>query len=121
MNKNNNKPVCEVDIYGTKRWWLNGKLYREDGPAVECANGDKQWRVNGKYHRPAGPAVECANGHKRWYLNGNLHREGGPAVECANGYKEWWLNGVGYTKQDYYRELVERGLCTEQEAFIELL
>jgi hypothetical protein len=72
---NNKKPICEVDIYGTKKWYLNGKRHREDGPAIEYVDGDKQW----------------------------------------------WLNDVEYTKQEYYRELVRKGLCTEQEAFIELL
>ena len=33
---------------GTKRWYLNGKLHREDGPAFECANGSKGWYLNGK-------------------------------------------------------------------------
>ena len=26
---------------GTKYWYLNGKFHREDGPAIECANGTK--------------------------------------------------------------------------------
>ena len=36
-----------VNEYGTKFWYLNGKLHREDGPAVEYANGDKFWCLNG--------------------------------------------------------------------------
>jgi hypothetical protein len=35
-----------VDKYGAKRWYLNDKLHREDGPAMECANGDKYWYIN---------------------------------------------------------------------------
>jgi ribosomal protein L21E len=85
--------VCETDANGTKEWYLNGQLHREDGPAVECANGKKYWYLNGQRHREDGPAVECANGHKSWHLNGQRHREDGPAVECANGTKEWYLNG----------------------------
>ena len=27
---------------------LNGKLHREDGPAVEWANGRKHWYLNGR-------------------------------------------------------------------------
>ena len=83
-----------IDQYGTKHWYLNGKLHREDGPAIEWANGDKHWYLNGELHRERGPAVEGVNGYKRWYFNGKLHRERGPAVEEVNGYKEWWLNGV---------------------------
>ncbi len=39
-----------VKVYydGDKSWYLNDKLHREDGPAVEFANGDKYWYLNGK-------------------------------------------------------------------------
>ena len=38
----------EVKIYndGFKIWCLNGKLHREDGPAVEWADGSKYWWLN---------------------------------------------------------------------------
>ena len=49
-------------------------------------NGDKYWYLNGKLHREDGPAVEWSNGSKEWWLNGELHREDGPAVECVDGY-----------------------------------
>jgi hypothetical protein len=29
-------------------WYLNGELHREDGPAIERANGTKAWYLNGK-------------------------------------------------------------------------
>ena len=93
----NNKPVCEVYADGYKSWWLNGKLHREDGPAVETTYGDKYWYLNDKLHREDGPAAEYANGDKRWYLNDKLHREDGPAIELANGNKSWYLNGKPYT------------------------
>jgi hypothetical protein len=58
----------KVKVYGEiTEWYLNGKLHREDGPAIEYKNGDKSW-----------------------WLNGNLHREGGPAIIRANGNKLWW-------------------------------
>ena len=44
-----NKPICEIDEYGDKRWKLNGELHHEDGPAIECVDGHKEWWVNG-YH-----------------------------------------------------------------------
>ena len=93
MTMNNDNPICEVDKYGTKRWYLNGKLHREDGPAVECANRDKAWYLNGKCHREDGPAFECANGTKFWYLNDKRHREDGPAIEFADGTKYWYVDG----------------------------
>ena len=48
---------------------MNDKLHREDGPAIEYANGTKYWHLNGKCHREDGPAIEYANGDKYWYLN----------------------------------------------------
>ena len=59
-----------VDDYGTKMWYLNGELHREDGPAVEYADGDKFWFLHGERHREDGPAIEFPNGNKYWCLNG---------------------------------------------------
>ena len=86
---------------GTKSWWLNGKRHREGNPAVEYADGHKSWWLNGKRHREDGPAVERSDGTKSWYLNGELHREDGPAVKYADGGKEWWLNGVELTEEEF--------------------
>jgi len=33
---------------GTTRWFLNGERHREDGPAIEYADGDKYWYLNGE-------------------------------------------------------------------------
>lgn len=57
-------------------YWVNDKeqLHREDGPAVEYANGTKEWCINGKLHRENGPAVEYANGTKQWWVNGTFIR-----------------------------------------------
>ena len=64
-----------IDEYGDKHWYLNGKLHRENGPAIEYSNGGKHWCLNGKYHRVDGPATEYANGGKRWWLNGKQYSE----------------------------------------------
>ena len=63
------KPECKTYPNGHKEWYLDGRLHREDGPAVEKAYGDKAWWLNGYLHREDGPAVEFANGYKEWYLN----------------------------------------------------
>lgn len=59
--------------------------------------GNKIWRNSlGQLHREDGPAIEYANGFKTWYLNGKRHRLNGPAIECfdINWTKEWWVDGV---------------------------
>ena len=112
--------TCEIDKYGTKRWynskgefhrqndlpaieyadgfkewWLNGLRHRDnDKPAIERSNGTKKWYLNNKYHRENGfPAIIEANGAKAWYLNDKLHREKGPAIEYADGKKSWYWHG----------------------------
>jgi hypothetical protein len=59
-----------IDKDDNKFYYLNDKLNREDGPAIESANGSKKWYINGKRHREDGPAVEHSHGSKYWYLNG---------------------------------------------------
>ena len=69
----------------------------------------KEWHLNGQLHREDGPAVECADGRKEWYLNGQLHREDGPAVEYANGDKEWHYRGerVDCSSQKEFERLLK--------------
>ena len=62
---------------GSKYYYLNGKVHREDGPAIEYVDGTKYWYKNSKLHREDGPAVEHANGNKSWWLNGKRHRKDG--------------------------------------------
>ena len=58
------------------RWYLNDRLHRVDGPAVEYADGTKRWFLNGKRHREDGPAIEYADGEESsWYLNGERATE----------------------------------------------
>jgi hypothetical protein len=73
--------TVKVNDYGTKFWYLNDKRHREDGPAVECANGSKFW-----------------------YLNGKLHRKDGPATERTDGRKEWWIDGKQLTEAEFLRQ-----------------
>ena len=63
------QPKMKVDPNGTKEWFLNDVLHREDGPAIETPDGAKLWYFHGNLHREDGPAVEWPNGTKFWYLN----------------------------------------------------
>ena len=42
------KPKLTEHPDGTKKWWLDGKRHRVDGPAIERPNGTKEWYLNGK-------------------------------------------------------------------------
>ena len=65
-----------------------------------CDNGDNFWYLNDKRHREDGPAIEWADGTTHWLLHGRLHRDDGPAIERANGDKHWFLNGKEVTEQE---------------------
>jgi hypothetical protein len=55
-------------------YYLNNKLHRLDGPAIEWNNGDKFWYQNNLLHRLDGPAIEWNIewniGNKEWYYEG---------------------------------------------------
>ena len=57
---------------GTIRYFKDGLLHREDGPAVEWPNGDKEWFFEGKRHNENGPAVIAFNGDKFWFIHGKF-------------------------------------------------
>ena len=64
-----------IDPKGVERWFKDGKLHREDGPAVIESDGSEYWHKDGKFHREDGPAVIANNGIKDYYLNDNLIKE----------------------------------------------
>jgi hypothetical protein len=64
------KSICTTSSYGTKRWYLNDLIHRENGPAIEYPNGTKYWYLNGLFHREDGPAIEWSDGFKEWYYHG---------------------------------------------------
>ena len=74
------------------------------------ANGTKRWYLNGKLHSEDGPAVEHADGSKSWYLNDKRHREDGPAVEYADGSKVWYLNGKSLNEEEFKRHILKKNL-----------
>jgi hypothetical protein len=80
---------------GINEWYRDGKLHRDDGPAIDRAGAVKEWYSEGERHRDDGPAVEWASGDRKWYRRGELHRVDGPAIEWTGGTetKEWFLNG----------------------------
>ena len=126
-----------VKVYpsGIKSWLMNGKLHREDGPAIEWPDGVKEWYLNGKLLteqefntrmntkeltiNPIEELLEYTvkvypNGSKFWWLNEELHREDGPAIEWLDGTKEWYLNGVELSEQDFNTRMNTKELTINQ-------
>ena len=89
---------------GSTYWYKDAKgtiSHRENGPAVEYANGSKFWYQNGKLHRTDGPSSEWCDGTKVWHRNNVIHRTDGPAIENADGTKEWYINGVEMSEAEF--------------------
>jgi hypothetical protein len=64
-------------------------------PKVTYADGSaKYFDDDGHLHREDGPAVEDADGTECWYRHGQLHRLDGPAVVREGGSGEWWVRGA---------------------------
>lgn len=51
------------------------------------------WYENGKLNREDGPALIISNGGKFWYRDDNLHRDDGPACVYADGVEYWYRDG----------------------------
>jgi hypothetical protein len=60
---------------------------------IKKENWATYYYLNDKLHRTDGPAIEYANGSKYWWQNGLKHRINGPAVEWTDGSKSWWFKG----------------------------
>lgn len=97
MGQHMKKYDVQVDDSGTQRWYLNGQLHREDGPAVIWADGNQEWYRNGLRHREDGPALIYANGNQEWFRNDRRHREGGPAMIWGEN-QYWYRNGQPHRK-----------------------
>ena len=48
MDKVQSYSTVQVDQFGNKRWYCNGKLHRIDGPAIEWAVGTKEYWIEGR-------------------------------------------------------------------------
>ncbi len=100
INKQKNVPICKIDELGTKRWYLNGILHRDNQPAVEWFGGNNYWYKDGKLHREDGPAKEYNSGYGEWFIEGKRHRIDGPAV-YKFGKVSWWLDDIQYSEKDW--------------------
>jgi hypothetical protein len=96
IGNKNNETEYKIEYTGNveiKKWYKNGELHREDGPAIITGNGAQHWYQNGELHREGGPALVCPYGSQYWYKRGLKHREDGPAV-ITDAYEEWYKHGL---------------------------
>ena len=74
----------------------------------------KHWRKDGKLHREDGPAIEGSDGSKQWYKDGLRHREDGPALEFTDASTVWYFNGerLGFDAEGFWKLW---GLLTDEQ------
>ena len=62
--------VTFVETLG-KRYWVDGELHREDGPAWIWPDGTFEWYKKGVLHNDFGPAVIDIDGTFEYWVDGN--------------------------------------------------
>lgn len=80
---------CRADNLGNKFWYYKGRYHREDGPAIEYADGTNIWLINGIHHRTDGAAIE-SHDEICWCFKGSVYS------------KEEWFNLLTIEEKDNY-------------------
>ncbi len=57
IKQGNNVEIVEYSD-GSKEWYKDGKLHREDGPACEYTNGIKEYWINGEIQKVEWPEIK---------------------------------------------------------------
>lgn len=101
----NSTPTLTTDSRRNRVWKNSeGFIHREDGPALDYADGYKAWYINGKRHRTDGPAIEYGDGYKAWHLNGeqlteeefnNKIKSSESTMTVDSGGSKHWRNSKG--------------------------
>ena len=86
------------------RFYKNGALHREDGPAVVWYDDSsfpddsdepyeiEEWWINGSLIR-CDLDYTFSRAASYWFKDDEISREDGPAVSFSDGYVEWRVNG----------------------------
>lgn len=65
---------------------------------LQLPDGTNIYTTDGRLHREDGPAIEFSNGTSYYFIDGVLHRDNGPAISCADPAGCYWFkHGVAIT------------------------
>lgn len=72
----------------TEKWYVDGKLNRNNGPALRYTREGchEIWYQKGLKHRVESPAETNTRGDKIWYFRGKVHNTKGAAVVASFDY-----------------------------------
>lgn len=87
--------TTEVPVFGDQfHYNKEHQLHSEnDVPTVRYGIGSLRWYKNGLLHRDNGPATIDYDGSCCWFQNGLLHRDNEPAVIFYFGTELYYRNG----------------------------
>jgi hypothetical protein len=79
----------------SQRWFdEQGLLHRENGPAVEYADGGGEWWIHGHRQTKNGQStIVTPCGTQIWVIDDQLHRDQEPAIIGVANRQEWWVHG----------------------------
>ena len=85
------------------------RLFRDERGHLKCPSGEEHYTLNGRLHREDGPAL-IRRDEERWYRRGKLHREDGPAVRHWNPAtrtweEEFYLDGHNLSREEYDQQI----------------
>lgn len=86
--------IVEYSDTGVTYYFRDGKLSRDDGPAVDSPDGTIMFFQNGLLTRDGDlPAIISATGSMFFFLYGVLHRADKPAVIASDGTVGYFFDG----------------------------
>lgn len=88
---------------------------KAEAKLVRTPDGSKRWYLDGQLHRDDGPAFESIDGTKMWFRQGKMHREDGPALIQPDGSEEFWLGGKNLSEKDF-AEMLKRQAQEKRDA-----
>jgi hypothetical protein len=72
---------------------------------VISPEGVETWVKDGKLHREDGPAIVWKDGSVEWWHKGERHREDGPAYIGSKGIKIYYLFRLVYSKEEWWETI----------------
>jgi hypothetical protein len=60
-----------------------------------------EYHLNGRLHRDNGPAIIYNDGSEYWFQYDRLHNTNGPAIILPFGMKRYYINDKQYSLNDY--------------------
>jgi len=84
-----------ITLNGIKKYYMNGKLHRINGVAIEYPDDRPgEWFFLGLRHRENGVAFIDRSGTEYYYFLGKLHNPNGPAITLYDGSIFYYIHGV---------------------------